>query len=98
MPKLRPLGDRLLVTPYHRDTQLNGSILLPEKQRDVIAGLDRIFWVVATSEKAERDHGIKAKDRVLLNIDHDGLDLLTDGTKRGFVRASQVMAVCSSDF
>ncbi len=95
MPKLRPLGDKLLVTPYRRKNFREGPILLLENMKDVLLGDDRIFWVVAVSSKVT---DIKVKDRVVLNIDHEGLELLTDGTRRGFIRASQVLAVCPCDW
>lgn len=90
MPKLKPLGDRLLVTPARRETQAGGLIHLLEKNRDILMGDDHVFWVVAVSEKVK---DINPKDRVVCKFDHDGLEMLTDGTKRGFIRRSEVLVV-----
>jgi co-chaperonin GroES (HSP10) len=90
MPKLKPLKDYLLVTPYRRETQWAGKILLPEKNRDILMGDDHVFWVVAVGTQVK---DIQVKDRVVCQFDHDGLEMLVDGSKRGFIRRSQVLAV-----
>lgn len=90
MKTLRPVGDKLLVTPYRRDRSKGGGIMLTEKHRDILMGDDHVFWVVAVSNQIT---DIKVKDRVLCKLDHEGLEMLTDGTKRGFIRRSEVMAV-----
>lgn len=90
MPALKPLGTKLLVTPYRRDNQWGGKIQLLEKQRNVLMGDDHCFWVVAVADGIE---DVKVKDRVILTMDHDGLDYLPDGTKRAFVNLDQVLLV-----
>lgn len=90
MPKLKPLKDYLLVTPYRRTAQWGGKIILPEKNRDILMGDDHIFWVVAVGTQVT---DIKEKDRVICKLDHDGLEMLTDGTKRGFIRRREVVLV-----
>ena len=95
MPSLKPTGTKLLVTPYRRETRHNGRIHLLEKQRDVIMGDDHIFWVVAVGEKVK---DIKVKDRVLCKFDHEGLEYLTDGTKRAFINLKEVLLVIEPDF
>lgn len=95
MSKLRPLSDRLLVTPYRRERTRSGGIMLTEKNRDILMGDDHIFWVVAVSTAVD---DIQVKDRVLCKLDHEGLEMLTDGTKRGFIRRSEVLAVIPPDF
>ena len=87
---LKPLGTKLLVTPYRRTTQWGGSILLSEPMRNVLMGDDHCFWVVAVGDNVE---DIKVKDRVILTQDHDGLEYLTDGTKRAFIKLEQVLLV-----
>lgn len=90
MPILKPVGTKLLVTPYRREKQWGGKILLPEKQRNVLMGDDHIFWVVAVGEQVE---GIAVKDRVLCKFDHDGLTYLEDGTLRAFIDVKEVLLV-----
>lgn len=90
MPNLKPLGTKLLVTPYRREKQWGGKIILSEKQRDVLMGEDHIFWVVAVGEKVP---DIQPKDRVLCKFDHDGLTYLDDGTLRAFIDVSEVLLV-----
>lgn len=90
MQTLKPLGNKLLVTPYRRETTWGGSILLNETQRKTIMGDDHIFWVVAVGEGVDE---VRVKDRVVLTLDHDGVNYLDDGTLRGFVSLSQVLAV-----
>lgn len=85
----------MLVTPYRRERTRSGGVMLTENQRDILMGDDHIFWVVAVSDKIT---DIKAKDRVLCKLDHEGLEMLTDGTKRGFIRRSEVLAVFPPDF
>ena len=53
-------------------------------------GDDHCFWVVAVADDME---DIKVKDRVILTQDHDGLEYLTDGTKRAFIKLEQVLLV-----
>lgn len=95
MPKLRPVGDKILVTPYRRDTTASGRIFLREKQRDILMGDDKTFWVVAVGTKVT---DIQPKDRVVCKLDHEGLEMLTDGTKRGFIRRSEVLVVIPPSF
>ena len=90
MPNLKPIGTKLLVTPYRREYQWNGRVILNEKMRNVLMGDDHCFWVVAVGDGVE---DIKVKDRVILTQDHDGLEYLTDGTKRAFVNLEQVLLV-----
>ena len=90
MSNLKPLGRHLLVTPYRRDKQWEGRIILNEKQRNVLMGEDHVFWVVAVGEKVP---GIAVKDRVLLNLDHEGLEYLDDGTLRAFITIDQVLVI-----
>lgn len=87
---LKPVGTKLLVTPYRRKTQWGGKIILREEQRNVLMGDDHIFWVVAVGDQVA---DIKVKDRVLLTTDHDGVEYLTDGTKRAFIKLDQVLCV-----
>ena len=94
MPSLKPLRNKILVTPYRRDNKWGGVIHLLEKQRDVLMGDDHCFWVVAVADGIE---DIKVKDRVILQQDHDGLEYLTDGTKRAFVKLNQVLLVLSHE-
>lgn len=91
---IKPLGTKLLVTPYRREKQWGGHILLQEKQRNVLMGDDHIFWVVAVGDDVK---DISVKDRVLLTLDHEGLEYLTDGTLRAFVNLSQVLLVLPFD-
>lgn len=90
MSTLKPIGKKLIVTPYRRSTQWGGKIELLEKQRNVLMGDDHWFWVVAVGEKVQH---CSVKDRVLLVQDHDGLEYLTDGTTRAFINEDQVLAV-----
>jgi co-chaperonin GroES (HSP10) len=87
---LKPVGNKLLITPYRRAKQWGGQIILNEKMRNVLMGDDHIFWVVAVGEGIE---DVKVKDRVVLLNDHDGLEYLTDGTLRAFISLNQVLAV-----
>lgn len=90
MPTLKPLRNKILVTPYRRETQWQGNIVLNEKLRNDLMGDDHCFWVVAVADGIE---DIKVKDRVILNKDHDGLEYLTDGSKRAFVNLDQVLLI-----
>ena len=90
MNTIRPVGDHILVTPYRRERTRAGGIMLTEKNRDILSGDDHVFWVVAVSGSVKH---IKVKDRVLCKFDHEGLEMLTDGTRRGFVRAGEVLAI-----
>jgi hypothetical protein len=87
---LKPLGTKLLITPYRRKTQWGGRIILREELRNVLMGDDHTFWVVAVGEKVE---DVKPKDRVICKFDHDGLEYLNDGTKRAFIELEQVLVV-----
>lgn len=90
MQTLRPFRNKLLVTPYRRTTQWNGKIILNETLRNELMGDDHCFWVVAVADGIEE---VKVKDRVILTMDHDGLDYLPDGTKRAFINLDQVLLV-----
>lgn len=94
MTTLKPLGDRLLVTPVRREKKWGGRIHLLEKNRSTLMGEDHFFWVVAVGSKVT---DIKPKDRVVLSLDHEGVDYLDDGTMRGFVRRHQVLCVFTHD-
>jgi co-chaperonin GroES (HSP10) len=92
---LKPVGTKLLVTPYRRAKQWGGKVELLEKQRNVLMGDDHWFWVVAVGEgvaKVLKKDAIKVKDRVLLAKDHESLEYLTDGSLRAFVNLNEVLA------
>ena len=95
MPVLKPTGTKLLVTPYRRERSRGGGIMLTEKNRDSLMGDDHIFWVVAVGEKVK---DVKVKDRVVCKFDHDGLEYLTDGTKRAFINLHEVLLIIEPDF
>lgn len=90
MATLRPLGDKLLVTPFYQEKTVSGIVIINEKERHILMGLDKVFWVVAVGPKVQ---GVKPKDRVMCKFDEAGIDMLTDGTKRGFIRQHDILAV-----
>ena len=90
MPELKPLGDKLLVTPFYQEKTVNGIVIINEKDRRILMGEDKVFWVVAIGPKVE---GIAPKDRVMCKFNEEGLEMLTDGTRRGFIRQRDVLAV-----
>lgn len=91
MNTLKPLGDRLLVTPFYREkSEQSGLVILNDKDRRILMGEDKVFWVVAVGPKVR---GIEPKDRVMCRFTDDGIEMLTDGTRRGFIRQQDVLAV-----
>jgi hypothetical protein len=90
MNTLIPTRGKLLVTPYRREKRWGGSIMLNETARNILTGDDHCFWVVAVSDGVE---DVRVKDRVILIQDHDGLEYLTDGTKRAFIKLDQILLV-----
>lgn len=87
---IKPLGDKLLVTPFYQEKTVNGIVILNEKDRRILMGEDKVFWVVAIGPRVT---GIQPRDRVMCKFGDEGLAMLDDGTRRGFIRQRDVLAV-----
>lgn len=90
MATLKPLGNYLLVTPFYREQSDAGLVILNDKDRRILMGDDKVFWVVSVGPKVK---GIAPRDRVVCKFDEEAIEMLTDGTRRGFIRQDHVLVV-----
>jgi chaperonin GroES len=85
---IKPVGDRLLVQPVEkldRDKVHNG-IVIPDNAQEP----SRLFYVCAVGSRVKE---IQVGERVVSMSYTSGMVPLDDGSGRGFLRASECMAV-----
>ena len=94
-PKLRPLGDRLLVEPIDQEeTFAGGTLVLPETAKEK----PQHGKVIAAGPGTKNDQGermpmdVQENDRVLF-AKYAGTEIKLDGNKYLIMRESDVLAI-----